>query len=123
MLVLRAYADPTTFEPTKIHRAQAAARAARLETETSGDRAAGERPQTHVLPDKALRNPGRGTADRNRTARTRRLAATRHASPATRPPHLRGWAFSHIRAHRRGCRESRAPQALPPAISPSRARA
>jgi uncharacterized membrane protein YccC len=115
MLVLGAYADPTTFEPANIRRAQAAAWTARLEAETSVDRAVGEPPQTHVLPPKALlgilaatRRVGVGLLALN--------ARLLHAMPRPRPA-LRTFsdalsaAFERIAA---GVREGRAPEAPPP---------
>jgi uncharacterized membrane protein YccC len=117
LLVLGAYADPSTFDPAQIRRAQAAAWTARLEAETSVDRAVGEPPQTHVLPRKSLLGI---------LAATRRIGFTvgllalnarlRHAAPYPRPT-LRTFLDSLAAAFERvaaGIREGRAPQALPP---------
>jgi uncharacterized membrane protein YccC len=115
MLVLGAYADPTTFDPAKIHRAQAPAWTARLDAETSVDRAVGEPPQTQVLPAKALLGM-LAAARRIGIALLALDAWLQHATPRPRPA-LRTFAdalstaFEHIAA---GVRESRAPQALPP---------
>jgi uncharacterized membrane protein YccC len=117
LLVLGAYADPATFDPAGIRRAQAAAWTARLEAETSVDRAVGEPPQTHVLPRKSLLGI---------LAATRRIGFTvgllalnarlRHAAPYARPT-LRTFLDSLSAAFERvaaSIREGRAPQALPP---------
>jgi len=117
LLVLGAYADPTTFDPAGIRRAQAAAWTARLEAETSVDRAVGEPPQTHVLPRMSLLGI---------LAATRRIGFTvgllalnarlRHAAPHPRPM-LRTFLDSLSAAFERvaaSIREGRAPQALPP---------
>jgi uncharacterized membrane protein YccC len=115
LLVLGAYADPTKFEPAKIHRAQAAAWTARLEAETSVDRAVSEPPQTHVLPAKALLGI-LAAARRIGIALLALDAWLQHATPRPRPA-LRTFsdalcaAFAHIAA---GLRDGRAPQALPP---------
>jgi uncharacterized membrane protein YccC len=115
MLVLGAYADATTFDYAKIHRAQAAAWAARLEAETSVDRTIGEPPQTHILPDQALLGI-LAAARRIGIALLALDAWLQHATPRPRPA-VRTFAdalsaaFEHIAAR---IRERRAPQALPP---------
>ncbi|MGD0472039.1 MAG: FUSC family protein [Candidatus Velthaea sp.] len=117
MLVLGAYAEPATFEPAQIRQAQAAAWTARLEAETSVDRAVGEPPQTHVLPRKSLLGI---------LAATRRIGFTvgllalnarlQHAAPHPRPAlgtflDSLSAAFERVAA---SIREGRVPQKLPP---------